>query len=110
MDAKEAKTWMVKAATKGGRNLPDIKRVAIPDVAHPILSRLPGVEEVVCYYNPEKRSAAKSTLTSLRSPSAKEKKGQIEPVLKSLTFVGSFWEDGFVNGTYTYVPSPYFRF
>ena len=60
----------------------------VPICAYPILPRLPNLEELVCYHNYTNRSTLKSIPNSLRRPRAKEKNGEVEPVLKSLSVFG----------------------
>jgi hypothetical protein len=68
-------------------DFPNIKKVAIPLFAHPILGLLPQVEELVCFCDSTKGQSIRPILERLRKPYVKERKGQIDPVLKSLTIV-----------------------
>ena len=69
-------------------SLPRIKKVTIPLTAHPILSRFPKMEELVCFGHPHE-PGVRHLLGSVRGPHQKERSGEIEPVLKSFTVIGT---------------------
>jgi hypothetical protein len=71
---------------KDKRDFPSIKKVTIPLTAHPMLTRLPNVEELVCFRNSMERNV-NPVLNSLRGPYAKERKGEVDPVLKSFKVI-----------------------
>ena len=75
-------------------NFPRIKKVAIPLIAHPILSHFPNMEELVCFGHPH-GSGVRHLLKSVRGANQRKKTGKIEPVLKSFTLI-STWPDQFI--------------
>jgi hypothetical protein len=97
VDSSHAATGMVKAAFKHKPDFPNIKRVTIPLTAHPILSRLPNVEEIVCLRG-TMRVNVRPLLSSLRGPYVRERNGEVEPVLKSFTVISISPEMGFTEG------------
>jgi len=100
MDDPDTGTGVIKTAFKHKPDFPSIKSATMPVCACPILARLPNVEELVCYHSYRNRTPFKSILNSLRRPHAKEESGEVEPVLKSLSVVNAFSEQGFTEGTY----------
>ncbi|KAF9645652.1 hypothetical protein BDM02DRAFT_488130 [Thelephora ganbajun] len=94
-------TGWIKSVFKHKPDFPQIRNVTIPAFAHPILSRLPNMEELVCYCNISWRSVLKPVLSSLRGPYVKERHGKVEPVLKSFTVICPAREWDFSEG-----PSP----
>ena len=69
-------------------DFPSIRKVTVPLIAHPIVSRFPNMEELVCFSNCSWKSV-KPVLASVRGPYAREKSGEIEPVLKSFTIIST---------------------
>ena len=67
-------------------DFPSIKKVTIPQAVHPILSRLPNIQELVCFGHRPGWSV-KSVLSSVRGPYLKENTGETDPVLKSFTII-----------------------
>jgi hypothetical protein len=112
VDSRGIATRALRTAFKHKPDFPNITRVAIPVPAHPILSRLPNVEEIVCFSDSVIRKPAKPFLKSLRGPYCKERQGKIEPVLKSLTIVCPTREWKLAEGAHTasfqsFAPYPY---
>jgi len=81
-----------------GLDFPSIRRVTIPLAAHPILCRFPNLEELVCFGH-ESWKTVKPVLTSVRGPYAKERTGEIEPVLKSFALISGYHDKLIVEGT-----------
>jgi len=78
-------------------DFPGIRKVTLPLIAHPILSRFPNLEELACFG----RSSAlgvKPLLASVRGPYREEKSGEIEPVLKSFTVIGTHRDKSIAKG------------
>ena len=103
VDHADAITGKVQTTFKNKPDFPNIRKVAIPTGVHPILSRLPNVEELVCYHNFTKNGAAKSILSSLKKPGIEASNSEAEPVLKSLSIIGILPDGAFVDGTYTHL-------
>ena len=107
MDDAKTTAWMVENVFRETKNFPNIRKVAIPVCAHPILRLLPKVEELACYKNPAKRSSVTSVVTSSQEQLLKDRKGGAESVLKSFTVIASRMETRSAKSTYTHIsPSP----
>lgn len=76
-----------KSISRYKLDFPNIKKVALPVFAYPILALLPNVEEVICFCGFGERETVTPILRKLRKPYVKERRGEIEPVLKSFTIV-----------------------
>lgn len=94
-------TPALRSAFKHQPDYPKVRTVAIPVSAHPILARLPGVEEAIFFKPIYSFKSAKPVLNSFRGPYRKERLGLVEPVLKSFTLVSAYQEEGFTHGVYT---------
>ena len=78
-------TCEIQEAFKYRPDFPEIKTLAIPISAHPILPRIPKVEEFI-YFAGQKRSP-KVVLGKFRGPYTRERNGDVDPVLKSFTIM-----------------------
>ena len=90
----------------GKTNFSSIRKAVIPVSAHPILSRLPNVEDLVCFDAPGRQRATQSVLRSTKKPYIKERNGTVEPVLKSCSLTTDFPDPTFYKGMYIYVLLP----
>jgi len=102
--ANRAGTGLVKEAFNQGPDFPNIRKVTIPDMAHPILSRFPNVEDLVCLQDPQGRTRIGGFMKSLRGPYVRERRKEIEPILKSFRIIGKYPDPEFAEGMYTLIP------
>lgn len=98
VDSWDILTKPIRIIFSKKQDFQNIKKVTIPLAAHPILSRLPNVEELVCFGNKVQQNT-KPLLKSLQGLYTKERNGEIEPVLKSLIIISVFEEINFTKGT-----------
>ena len=91
-------TGVVKTVFKNKPDFPSIKKVMIPVTAHPILSRLPNLEDLACLRTRSRYPSVRPVLKSLRGPYVKERQGVVEPVLKSFMVVSDLREGKFAEG------------
>ena len=96
LDSKSGMAGCAKETFKGP-DFPSIRKVTLPLVAHPILSRIPNLEDLICFCHFSWRSV-KPLLASVRGPYARERTGDIEPVLKSFTLIGTRRDESIVEG------------
>jgi hypothetical protein len=96
-----------KCLSRSKLDFPGITKVAIPVFAYPILALLPKVEEVICFSGSGERGTVAPVLRRLRKPYIKEREGQIEPDLKSITVVSPVRDWGCVDGVYNLSLSPF---
>lgn len=82
-------TGLTRVTFKDPLSFPSIRKVTIPLTVHPILSRLPNLEELVCFSGPSGKSV-KPLLGSLRGPYLRERNGEVEPVLKSFRVISPY--------------------
>jgi len=99
-------TGAARSVFNHGTDFPNIRKVTIPTLVYPILSRLPKVEELVFIHDPSGRTSIKTLLSSLRGPYVKERRGEVEPVLKSFTIIRIYPDQEFAKGMYTNPPPP----
>jgi len=79
-------------------DFPGIRKVTIPLIAHPLLSRFPNMEELACFGHTTSLGV-KPLLASVRGPYKREKSGEIEPVLKSFTLITTRRDEPIAEGT-----------
>lgn len=107
MDDDKTKTREVGAAFGSNCEFSKIKKAAIPLCAHPLMKRLPRVEDLTCYFDHLKLAEPKSILASLHGPSRAEIRRGVEPTLKNLTIVGPNIPPIFAEGMYIPHTPPY---
>lgn len=87
-----------KSVSKHRLDFPNIKKVAIPAFAYPILALLPNVEEIVCFSGSVPVRSVTSILRKLRKP---YQSARVEPVLKSVKVVCTDLDVGCTKSTCT---------
>jgi hypothetical protein len=97
-----------RASAEGINDFHNIKKVAIPTRAHPVLTRFPKVEELACYQASHDDPAPKSICISLRKHRVEGGNGEAVSDLKSLSVIAESSSVDLTNGTYTppYLPFP----
>lgn len=91
----------LKSISRTKLDFPNITKVVIPVSAHPILTLLPKVEEIICFCEHKVQQVIKPVLRGLRKPYLKERCGEIEPVLKSFAVVSPVCGWCWTKGAYT---------